>query len=465
MMFDPSLTSLASQYHAAKSERKSLTSSFKIKTSNVQCEIAKKDTQNFNESIQVQIKPECAERRSFRPSTEKNRPATKSLAKSSSCILVKRRNVTATNATNTRESSTRTCHRSAEKTTEECTIDKGTRHTVESGYKLLNITRPDDNKQRHGLSDGIRVHLVESIKLAGLRKAREKSIGDMVSTLCAHLSEREEELKAWTALCDSIAATAVEKLSGSMLETAATKTMIQSYRDSRRESESKITAAYRETTSLGDDLKNIKSDVRLFMNEFKDALVEVYCTLTKEYSRRLVHISSQYECDQQKALKAAISKHNEEKMHLEARISSLGDAAKADKEKLDAMNDQLTAASIVASEADHEQSLIQSKHAAEYKELNDKLAKAEDEVSRLKDLLDKEKASKQQELDAMEERKNKEFDEIEVKVKRSIQLLTQRKDKEIAEALSRAEAAERVVSELRATMLPVITAAEGSGEN
>ena len=79
-------------------------------------------------------------------------------------------------------------------------------------------------------------------------------------------------------------------------------------------------------------------------------------------------------------------------------------------------------------------------------------------------LVQQEKMFKKKELDAMEERKNREFDEIEVKVKRSMQLLVERKDKEIAEAYARANEAEQIVSELKATVLPVITAAEGSCE-
>jgi hypothetical protein len=57
------------------------------------------------------------------------------------------------------------------------------RHTVETGCKLIGVNRPDEKKHEHGLAEGIQLHLVESIKLSGLRRAREKSITDMITTL------------------------------------------------------------------------------------------------------------------------------------------------------------------------------------------------------------------------------------------------------------------------------------------
>jgi hypothetical protein len=68
------------------------------------------------------------------------------------------------------------------------------------------------------------------------------------------------------------------------------------------------------------------------------------------------------------------------------------------------------------------------------------------------------------ELEAMESKMNDEFDEIEAKVKHSMKLLIASKNKEIEEALARAKDAEQVVADLKATVLPVISAAEDSGE-
>jgi hypothetical protein len=45
-------------------------------------------------------------------------------------------------------------------------------HTSQTGYELLGVTRPKDKNQEHGLADGIKIHLIESIKLCGLRKGK-----------------------------------------------------------------------------------------------------------------------------------------------------------------------------------------------------------------------------------------------------------------------------------------------------
>ena len=186
--------------------------------------------------------------------------------------------------------------------------------------------------------------------------------------------------------------------------------------------------------------------------------------MVKECSTQRERMHSRYECDLQIARQEAAAEYNKEKRHLECCISSLRAAAMADREKLATMNDQLNAASIVANDLNNKRQLDKKEHDVKIKELTDKLAESKNEVSLLRDLLEKERTSNQQALDAMEEKKNKEFDEIEKKVTRSIQLLTQRKDKEIDEALMRAKAAEQIVSELRTSMLPVITVAEDSGE-
>lgn len=71
--------------------------------------------------------------------------------------------------------------------------------------KLLGLVRPiDNNDYDFGLAQGIAAHLKESVKLCGLRKAREKSILDMIGTLCRHLARREEELARWSAFADEV---------------------------------------------------------------------------------------------------------------------------------------------------------------------------------------------------------------------------------------------------------------------
>ena len=78
--------------------------------------------------------------------------------------------------------------------------------TVESGLQALRLLRPIDNKTyEFGLANGIQLHLIESVKLCGLKKAREKSITDMIATLCNHLTSREDEISRWIEFADRVA--------------------------------------------------------------------------------------------------------------------------------------------------------------------------------------------------------------------------------------------------------------------
>lgn len=91
--------------------------------------------------------------------------------------------------------------------------------TVESGLKALGLIRPIDNKAyEFGLANGIKVHLIKSVKLCGLKKAREKSITDMITILSNHLSSREDEISRWIEFADKIALKAAERIDASMRE-------------------------------------------------------------------------------------------------------------------------------------------------------------------------------------------------------------------------------------------------------
>ena len=89
--------------------------------------------------------------------------------------------------------------------------------TAESGLKALGLIRPLDNKTyEFGLSNGIQLHLIESVKLCGLKKGREKPILDMITTLCSHLTNREDEISRWIEFADKIALSSAKKFEESM---------------------------------------------------------------------------------------------------------------------------------------------------------------------------------------------------------------------------------------------------------
>ena len=76
--------------------------------------------------------------------------------------------------------------------------------SVDDCLALLKLRRPLESKTEFGLAEGIGTHLAENIKLSGLRKAREKSLLDMVKTLTHHLENREETIATWVSFADKV---------------------------------------------------------------------------------------------------------------------------------------------------------------------------------------------------------------------------------------------------------------------
>jgi hypothetical protein len=78
--------------------------------------------------------------------------------------------------------------------------------------------------------------------------------------------------------------------------------------------------------------------------------------------------------------------------------------------------------------------------------------------------MENERIDKEKEISDMEERMNKELDDIEKRVKESFAALVGRKDREIAIALRRAENAEKVLEELKASLGPMIATSKQTSE-
>lgn len=336
-----------------------------------------------------------------------------------------------------------------------------TNHTVDTACELIGLKRPDDKKHEHGLADGIQLHLIESIKLAGLRKAREKSIMDMITTLCNHLSNREDEISQWIQFADSVVVKAAQKLSRLMLENAADKTAIEDYCTSRNALDSRIDCAHGETQQLKDELSCVKSDIARMLHQFN---AEYQNELKRDCSNHNNRMKTQGQDKLKEAIALQSAKHNDEKMRLESQILSLSNVVEIKAKELNELKDQLNITSLAANDAHTKQSEMLTRFDLERQNFQSKLSKSEEEISRLQNLLEQENSNKEKELKDMEEKMNGEFDAIELKVKRSMKLLTESKDKEIKAALTRAIEAERILSELNAAVLPVISSAEDSGE-
>lgn len=286
----------------------------------------------------------------------------------------------------------------------------------------------------------------------------------MIATLCNHLSDREAEINQWTAFADGIVITAAEKLSQSMLDCEAAVSTVEEYRKVTKTVNLRRALAREQMTTLKNELNVIKSDFEQMMTELDESLSESCRILKQGNSSFLATVRSECKSALSGALDDLSRKHNEEKLCMESQICTLQSSIQSERETMNLLNDRLNAASIAVGEEKHKRAVLQKEFDLERKTLNSEQVKSKEEISRLEGLLTSEKEGKQQELTAMQERMDREFDEIEMKVKRSMKLLVESKNKEIAEALARAMDAEQVLSDLKATVIPVISTAEESCE-
>jgi hypothetical protein len=124
-------------------------------------------------------------------------------------------------------------------------------------------------------------------------------------------------------------------------------------------------------------------------------------------------------------------------------ILSLSNVVKLKTEEMKNLRDQLNTMSLAVSDANIKQSEMVTRFDLELSKSKEEILRLQDLLERERALLEQEKANKEKELKEMEEKMNGEFDVIELKVKRSLKILAEPKDKEIDAALTRALEAEQ----------------------
>jgi hypothetical protein len=163
---------LVSEYRKEKLERKSLTSSFKIKTTAGRA--------SNNDAKIVDKAASTALQSNEKPSTRSEDVPAKPKLNLAKEYDATRRSYTASrplrrNENNRQDESESNVFAASSKTNSkdgDVALNGSIqpRHTAKSGYEMLGIHRLDDRKYEFGLSDGFRLHLIESIKLCGIRK-------------------------------------------------------------------------------------------------------------------------------------------------------------------------------------------------------------------------------------------------------------------------------------------------------
>eukprot|EP00986_Skeletonema_menzelii_P019385 scaffold27872_cov137-Skeletonema_menzelii.AAC.2 len=313
--------------------------------------------------------------------------------------------------------------------------------TKETGLELLGLVRPSDSRAEWGLSSAIQTHLIESIKLCGLKSRRETSLIDMVKTLCKHLSNREGEIATWLEFADKAVITAASKLHHSLQRFHQARASRDNARESAKTCQIALQNIRTQYNSIKEAHDTLKQDVVETLSTIPPLLAETKSQLQLKLGSHIDYLHSESKTDVCDAIEALTRKHDNEKQQLEITIHSLTRTVHSGEEKMRVLQDQIDS---FLNDLDAEKT--------KYSKLQDELSGAQDRIQHLEQLLEKEQLDKEQLLSEMDARMNKELDDIKVRVEESFQSLVDRKDNDISAALHRAQVAEKVLEELQASL-------------
>lgn len=303
----------------------------------------------------------------------------------------------------------------------------------EQGLKLLNLTRPSDCRTE-GISEAIQTHLVESIKLCGLKARRETSVIGMIQTLCNHLTSREKEIGVWQQFADTAITAAANKI----------QKLCES-RDQARHSTGLCQVALRSIKEQYSELRvehdNLKQDVEELLSTFSPIIESTKGQLELKLRSHADYLHSESKSEVCDAIEELARTHDNEKQALETTIHSLTQTVHSDAMKLQYLQHHL----------DNCQEDLDTEK-TRYLQLRDEISQANETISQLEKSLENERISKQKEIAEMDARMHKELDGIDRRVKESFKALTERKDKEVDAALQRARHAERLLNELKESL-------------
>ena len=345
--------------------------------------------------------------------------------------------------------------------------------TIESGLKALGLIRPIDNKAyEFGLANGIMVHLIESVKLCGLKKAREKSITDMITTLCNHLSSREDEISRWIEFADKIALKAAERIDASTREHQVICNSLGEAQDEVKFCQNSLLTKCLQLQSLKTDLIQTREGALEVMNTFLPFLQECEVRLRHEVRQHCDGVRSNFENKMHDAVEALRTSHDIERQQLEHVIHTLKESNRLEVEKNERLRvhvNDVTAS--LQKENDTSKAVIVG--------LQEDMSKARHEhqvslenIESLELQLQNERIQKQQDLANVEKKMRAELDAIDEKVKHSFQKFNQQKNTAIDEALEKARIAEeranetqRLMTNLRLSVIQKVSTSKSTSDN
>ena len=312
-------------------------------------------------------------------------------------------------------------------------VSKDVTDNNEQGLKLLNLTRPSDCRTE-GISEAIQTHLVESIKLCGLKARRETSIIGMIQTLCNHLTSREKEIAVWQQFADTAISTAANKIE-----------KLRVSRDQAHHSTGLCQVALRSIKEQYSELRvehnNLKRDVEELLSTLPPIIDSTKSQLELKLRSHADYLHSESKSEVCDAIEELARTHDNEKHALETTIHSLTQTVHSEAMKLQSLQNRL----------DNCQEDLDTEK-TRYLQLRDEISQANKTISQLEKSLENERISKQKEIAEMDARMHKELDGIDRRVRESFKALTERKDKEVDAALQRARHAERLLNELKESL-------------
>ena len=346
--------------------------------------------------------------------------------------------------------------------------------TTESGLKALNLIRPIDNKTfEFGLAAGIQVHLIESVKLCGLKRGRETSIINMITTLCTHLTNREAEINNWIEFADKVALSAAIKLEESMQEYQVVCASRDESRKETKEARVALNKIQQEVQIVRDEVNKVRQQVIELLSTFPSVLCNFEQQLRHQITSHHDTVRSECKSEIGDVIDKLNAAHDIEKQRLEAVIGRLEMSVQAEVDKAISLQAQLDNASAVLMKEQSNHLSVQAELKSEVDKSHNQLQEANDKIQSLENQIQEERIQQTKEIEEMEEQMKAELDDIDKKVKASFKKLTDAKNKEIENALARAQvaeasskAAQKMLRELRTRVLeqPIATA-EASSEN
>ena len=346
--------------------------------------------------------------------------------------------------------------------------------TTESGLKALNLIRPIDNKTfEFGLAAGIQVHLIESVKLCGLKRGRETSIINMITTLCNHLTNREAEINNWIEFADKVALSAAVKLEESMQEYQVVCVSRDESRKETKDARLALCMIQQEVQTVKDEVNKVKQQVVELLSTFPSMLCDFEQQLRRQITFHNDTVRSECKSEIGDAIDELNAAHDIEKQRSEEVIGRLEMSVQAEVDKRISLQAQLDSASGDLKKEQSNHISVQADLKSEVDRSHKQLQEANDKIQSLEEQIQQERIQQTKEIEEMEEQVKAELDDIDKRVKASFKKLSDTKNKEIENALARAQvaeasskAAQKMLRELRARVLvqPIATA-QMSSEN